>query len=88
MLGIVCIALVLLTGVLQVAHTHPNGEPDHNCSLCLSAHNVAQVVVLVTLVVASQSIARLIASSFNPLPRQRFVMKLANRPPPCWADFA
>jgi hypothetical protein len=87
-LGMVCIALVLLTGVLQVTHTHPNGQPDHDCSLCVSAHHVAQVMVVVTLVTASHTVARYVANGFTPPPRQRFVLKLANRPPPVPSDLA
>jgi len=87
-LGIVCIALVLLTGILQVTHSHPNGQPDHDCSLCVTAHHVVQVVALVTLAISSHAIARFVADSFSPLPRQRFVLKLVNRPPPVPAVFA
>ena len=87
-LGMVCIALVLLTGVLQVTHTHPNGQPDHDCSLCVTAHHVAQVVVVVTMATTSHTVARFVADRFNPLPRQRFVLKLANRPPPVPSDLA
>jgi hypothetical protein len=87
-LGIVCIALVLFTGILQVTHSHPNGQPDHDCSLCVSAHHVAQMVVVVTLVTASRTITRFVAERFNPVPRQRFVLKLANRPPPVPSEVA
>ncbi|MGA8909473.1 MAG: hypothetical protein WB524_17805 [Acidobacteriaceae bacterium] len=87
-LGMVCVALVLLTGVLQVTHTHPNGQPDHDCSLCVSAHHVAQIVVVVTLVTASHAVTHFVAERFAPLPRQRFVLKLANRPPPVPSDIA
>jgi hypothetical protein len=86
--GIVCIALVLLTGVLQVTHSHANGQIDHDCSLCVTAHHAVQIVVAVTLVLSSQPVAHRIADQFTPLPRQRFVLKLANRPPPVPAVFA
>jgi hypothetical protein len=87
-LGIVCIALILLTGVLQVTHTHPNGQPDHDCSLCLSAHHVAQIVVVVTLATVSETVPHFVVEKFTPIPRQRFVLKLANRPPPLPSDLA
>jgi len=87
-LGIVCVALVLLTGVLQVTHTHANGQPDHDCSLCVSAHHVAQVVVVVALTLCFHTVARFLAEGFTPIPRQRFVLKLANRPPPVPAELA
>lgn len=88
LLGMVCIALVLLTGVLQVTHTHADGQIDHDCSLCVTAHNAVQIVVAVTLVMTSRPVARWVAETFAPLPRQRFVLKLANRPPPVPAVFA
>jgi len=87
-LGIVCVALVLLTGVLQVTHTHPNGQPDHDCSLCVTAHHVAQGVVVVVLALTALAVARYATEEFTPLPRQRFVLKLRNRPPPVPPAFA
>ncbi len=87
-LGIACVTLVLLTGVLQVTHTHANGQPDHDCSLCVTAHHVAQVVVVVMLASVSDTVARFVAARFTPFPRQRFVLKLANRPPPVPSDLA
>ncbi|HEX4067352.1 MAG TPA: hypothetical protein VHZ09_15140 [Acidobacteriaceae bacterium] len=87
-LGIVCIALVLFTGILHVAHTHPNGHIDPDCSLCMTAHNAVQIVVAVTLVISARPVARYVAETFTPVPRQRFVLKLANRPPPVPAGFS
>ena len=87
-LGILCIALVLTTGVLSVTHSHPSGQIDHDCALCFTAHQVVQIAVVVTILVASRPIARFTSEKFAPLPRQRFVLKLANRPPPVPAVFA
>jgi uncharacterized membrane protein len=81
-LAIVCIALVLVTGVLQVTHTHANGQIDHDCSVCFTAHQAVQIAIVITLVLASRPIARIASEEFSPQPRQRFVLKLANRPPP------
>jgi len=88
LLGIVCIALVLFTGILQVTHHHADGRLDPDCSLCMTAHHVAQAVVVVTIELTSQPVARTVVESFTPLPRQRFVLKLANRPPPETPVFA
>jgi len=87
-LGILCIALVLTTGILSVTHSHPSGQPDHDCALCFTAHQVVQIAVIVTILLASHPIARFTRERFSPLPRQRFVLKLANRPPPVPAVFA
>jgi hypothetical protein len=88
LLGIVCVALVLMTGLLQVTHSHPSGQPDHDCSLCVTAHHAVQGVVVVTLAVSSRPVARFVPETFTPAPRQRFVLKLANRPPPVPSAFA
>jgi hypothetical protein len=87
-LGILCIALVLTTGILSVTHTHANGQINHDCALCFTAHQAVQIAVIVTILLASRPIARFSCKKFSPLPRQRFVLKLANRPPPVTAVFA
>jgi hypothetical protein len=88
LLGILCIALVLTTGILSVTHTHGNGQINHDCALCFTAHQVVQIAFIVTILLASRPIARFSCERFAPLPRQRFVLKLANRPPPVPAVFA
>lgn len=88
LLAILCIALVLMTGVLQVTHSHPSGQPDHDCSLCVTAHHAVQAVVVVALALSSRPVARFVPENFTPVPRQRFVLKLANRPPPVPPAFA
>lgn len=81
-LGIVCIALVLFTGVVHVAHFHANGQIDQDCALCVTAHQAVQVAALVVVILCSQPVERRTAERASPTPRQRFVLKLANRPPP------
>ena len=82
-LGILCIALVLLTGFVQAVHSHPLGQVDHEgCSLCNTAHHVVQTVSLVTIVVSIQPTWRLAPEKPLERPRARFLYKLANRPPP------
>jgi len=88
LLGVVCIALLLFTGILQVTHHHADGRIDPDCSLCMTAHQAIQVAAIVTAFVTSHSIARLTHERFDPLPRQRLVLKLAIRPPPVPAAFA
>ncbi|HKR28188.1 MAG TPA: hypothetical protein VJS11_12070 [Acidobacteriaceae bacterium] len=81
-------ALVLLTGVLQVTHSHANGQIDHDCALCVTAHQAVQVAIVVTIFVTSRPVFHVTREQFVPLPRQRFVLKLANRPPPAEPAFA
>lgn len=88
LVGIVCVALLLVSGVVQATHFHENGQIDHDCSLCISAHNAIQIVFAVSLVLLSLRVVHGVAERFAPIPRQRFVLKLANRPPPEEPAFA
>jgi hypothetical protein len=82
-IGVLCIALVLLVGFIQVTHTHSGGHVDReNCSLCNTAHQVAQTVATVTVVVSIHPVWRAAAEKPLERPRQKFLHKLANRPPP------
>ena len=82
LLGILCIALVLLSGVVQVAHTHTSGQPDHDCSLCTTAHHVIQVVALVTLELSIAPVTPVASEPARDLPTPTLFFKLASRPPP------
>lgn len=83
LVGMVCVALVLLTSIIRVTHHHKNDRIDPDCALCMTAHTVAQVVVVVAITITSRPVERYVAETYcAPLPRQRFVLKLANRPPP------
>jgi len=88
LLGILCIALVLMSGMVQVAHSHPLGQPDHDCSLCTTAHNVIQVVALVTLDLSTQPVAAIAPEPTRELPSRTFFFKLSCRPPPAAPAFA
>jgi hypothetical protein len=88
LVGMICIALVLMTGMVQVAHSHASGQPDHDCSLCTSAHQVIQVVALVTLLVSSVATVRILFEPACVLPVTTFFFKLASRPPPVAPAFA
>lgn len=89
LLGIFCVALVLTTGIIRVTHHHPNGRIDPDCALCMTAHTVAQIVVVVAVKITSQPVERYISETYcAPLPCQRFDLKLANRPPPAVPAFA
>ena len=42
LLGVLCIALVLLIGTLSVTHSHPDGAVHMDCGLCTTAHLTVQ----------------------------------------------
>jgi|SRR5271154_636125 len=88
LLGIVCIALVLMSGIVQVAHSHPSGQPDHDCSLCITAHQVIQIVAPVTLALSSVAVTGVAPEPILKRPGRYFFFKLASRPPPADPAFA
>jgi hypothetical protein len=82
-IGVLCVALVMLAGIIQVAHTHADGRADHEgCTLCNTAHQVVQTVALVTVAVSIQPVWRIAAEKPLQRPRQRLFHKHAIRPPP------
>lgn len=88
LIGIACVALVLMVGIVQVAHSHPSGHPDPDCSLCVTAHQAVQVVALVTLDLSSQPVEHVWPEPALQLPRRCFFFRLDCRPPPAESAFA
>jgi hypothetical protein len=82
LLGIFCIALVLMSGFIQVTHTHTSGQPDHDCALCITAHQVTQGVAAFTLGLSVHLVSSAPACQTIELPNHKFIFKLASRPPP------
>jgi hypothetical protein len=80
--GVVCVALVLMIGVVQVVHSHPNGHIDPDCALCITAHQAVQVVALITLDISSQPVEHVSPEPTLELPRRSFFFRLDCRPPP------
>lgn len=78
---VMCLALMALLAVVQVAHIHPVSTDADNCPLCIVMHSAAPVAVMAALVVMV---------SFGPsapLVEARVVVlhrhpKLFTRPPP------
>jgi hypothetical protein len=45
LLAILCVLLLAVSATVQVGHTHPDGAVSHpDCSLCVTAHVVTQIV--------------------------------------------
>jgi len=79
-LGIVCIALVLMSGMVQAVHFH--AAPDHDCALCVAAHHVANVAAPIILNYSSLAVAPLTAGRSLSRPRPAVFFRLVSRPPP------
>ena len=79
--ALVCLALLALLALVQVAHTHPLDTDADHCSLCIAMHSAAPVAVMAAVVVlvrigtpAPFIEARAIIRHWHP--------KLFTRPPP------
>ena len=81
-LGCLCIALVLMSGMIQAAHFHADGQTDHDCSLCLAVHTVAQSSAPVALSFTCQEIALPAVARTIARPRPAVHFRLSSRPPP------
>jgi hypothetical protein len=83
LLAILCVLLVVVSGTLQIAHTHADGADTHaNCSLCAAAHitvHLAQAPVPVpvaTVISVLHAVPRTVAST------ALCTFALFTRPPP------
>jgi len=87
--GFLCCALLALTGVVQVAHTHLDGQANSaDCALCHTAHlvvqpSIPQVWPHIVRVVAT------VACNSQPVHAKQFsAFSLFTRPPPVAIAFA
>jgi len=89
LLGVVCIALVMLGGVISATHVHSPREITHQeCGLCVTAHMAVQITVSVTHVCVIHIFTNVEAS--RPVTRTQFIPQFAlfSRPPPAVADLS
>lgn len=82
LLGIFCISLVLLSGVIQAAHFHATGQIDHDCALCVAAHHVPQAAPQISLHINSRPVTGRLAPNQIHHPRRAVFFRLVSRPPP------
>jgi hypothetical protein len=82
LMGGLCVALVLMSGMIQAAHFHASAQPDHDCALCLTMHSVAQAAAPIVLHFSSRSVASLVPARSISRPRAQIHFRLASRPPP------
>jgi hypothetical protein len=78
---LVCLVLLALLAVVQVAHMHPLDTDADHCSLCIAMHSAAPVVVMASAVVLVK------IGTTAPVVEVRAVIrhwhsKLYTRPPP------
>ena len=83
LLALLCIALVVACGTIQVIHVHPDGDLSHaDCPLCATAHVAVQVIEPpVTLHVAP--VVSMVEAFLPAIPsRTLTTFALFTRPPP------
>jgi hypothetical protein len=82
-LGFLCCALITFGGIVQVVHTHPDGQAvQSDCALCHVAHLVVQPSVPQLLPRTILVVAR-VSTALQPVrARFLFVFSLFTRPPP------
>lgn len=87
-LSVVCILLVLTGGMIQAAHFHASGQADHDCALCVAAHQVVRMAAPLALNVSSRAVARVVIPRTIHHPRRAVFFRLSSRPPPADRLFA
>jgi hypothetical protein len=83
LLGFLCCALVIFGGIVQLVHTHPDGQAvQSDCALCHVAHLVVQPSVP-QLLPRTIPVAASEPAALQPVRAQFFyVFSLFTRPPP------
>lgn len=83
LIGLLCIALILLGATVQLVHAHPDGTIHSECALCVTAHVIlATVAFAVFLSLLSRSVVPFVARQQKVFPRFEISFALSNRPPP------
>lgn len=78
---VVCLALMALLAVVQVAHTHPLESDADHCPLCIVMHSAAPAMVAAAVVVLVKIEARATVYEAREVVRH-WHPKLFTRPPP------
>lgn len=87
--GFLCCALVALTGIVQVAHTHLDGQANTaDCALCHTAHLVVQPSIPQVLPHIVR-VVTVVATGSQPVHAKQFsAFSLFTRPPPVALAFS
>jgi hypothetical protein len=81
--GVLCIALVFISGTIQVAHSHSFENLAHpDCAVCVVAHAGISPAALVTLPAPQYYIRAIEIEPWAGVPRSFFTLTLHIRPPP------
>ena len=83
-LALLCVLLVVISGTVQVAHTHADGTANHaDCSLCVAAHVGIQVSAPVPAAPAVAAVFTSVEPVADAVPHSAvYTYALFTRPPP------
>jgi hypothetical protein len=88
-LGFLCCALIVCAGIVQVGHTHADGQAAQaDCALCHTAHVVVQPIIPQSLPHTVYVVAAITAPPQSIRPKHFSVFSLFTRPPPVDIAFA
>jgi hypothetical protein len=89
LVGLLCIALVVLSGTISATHTHGRDHSLHeDCGLCVAAHATAQQAIIAPLLTLTRVFIRI--EPVRPIRRPSLVLAfdLFTRPPPVAASLS
>ena len=84
--AVLCVALLALLAIAQVAHTHPVGSDADHCALCVVLHSVVPVAAAIAVVQFALVAVAVPVKKTRRLTRT-WHPQLFNRPPPALAAF-
>lgn len=83
LLAFLCIALVILSGTIQVAHGHADGNLPHpDCALCATVHTAVLAAVPIVIQTAPELVAAVEIEPTPTGPFSLFIFSSYIRPPP------
>ncbi len=82
LVGLLCVALLILAGTLSVAHGHEDGINHADCGLCATAHVSVQMAVSPDLLFVAQVRERFEPRTLEVPPKPLYRFSLFTRPPP------
>jgi hypothetical protein len=81
---LVCLLLLTLVTVVQVAHVHPSATDADHCPICVVMHSAAPVAAVAAAVIFTTASAAVHVPAVNSVVRP-WHCTLFNRPPPTQA---
>jgi hypothetical protein len=89
LVGLLCVALVVLSGTISATHTHDHDGALHvDCGLCVAAHATVQVVSQPALPTLTRVYTRIKVARAIRRPAVVLAFDLFTRPPPADASLS